>query len=64
MLWALASSAYVIFLYRKLRAKAEAPSEPAPGAAGTLDAALGTLEQRLSSLEGQAAGLPEKEAAR
>jgi hypothetical protein len=64
MLWALASSAYVIFLYRKLRAEAEVPSEPAPGRVGDLDSALGMLEQRLSSLEGQLAGLPGKDPAR
>jgi hypothetical protein len=64
MLWALASSAYVIFLYRKLKAEAEAPSKPDPGRAVDLDAALGTLEQRLSSLEGQLVALPEKDPAR
>jgi hypothetical protein len=64
MLWALVSSAYVIFLYRKLKAEAEAPLEPARGAAGDLGAALGTLEQRLSSLERQTAGLPKKDPAR
>ena len=61
MLWALASSAYVIFLYRKL--KGGTPSAEASGEGSDLNAALGALEQRLSSLEEQT-GLPKKGPAR
>jgi hypothetical protein len=55
MLWALASSAYVIFLYRKLKGEAE-PSAAAPASqAADVDAALDTLDRRLSALEGRLA---------
>jgi len=50
MLWALLSSAYVIYLYRKLKAE----QEPQPGGgseAGSLGTEMDKLNQRLDSLE-------------
>jgi hypothetical protein len=52
MLWALVSSAYVIYLYRKL--KAEAAPQPATAQdahSGSLGAELDALDQRLAVLE-------------
>jgi hypothetical protein len=56
MLWALVSSAYVIFLYRKLKAEAEPLAGAPTGQPAGIDAALETLDQRLAALEGRLAG--------
>jgi hypothetical protein len=63
MLWALLSSAYVIYLYRKLNA-AQAPASPeAPVApAGGIGAELDRLNQRLASIEARLAGTKGQEA--
>lgn len=52
MLWALLSSAYVIYLYRKLKAEREPQATEATGAqASSLGAELDKLNQRLVSIE-------------
>jgi hypothetical protein len=65
MLWALLSSAYVIYLYHKLSAE-QAPqaAKSAGGETGSLDAELDELNQRLSSLEARLAGMKGQETAR
>jgi hypothetical protein len=55
MLWALVSSAYVIYLYRKLKAGAELPPAGGAGVPATTDAALDSLERRLSAIEARLA---------
>jgi hypothetical protein len=52
MLWALASSAFVIYLYRKLNAGA-APPASTPPEAGALEAELAALNEEISALEGR-----------
>lgn len=54
MLWALASSAFVIYLYRKLNAEAAPPASMTP-AAGTLEAELAALDKEISALESRLA---------
>jgi hypothetical protein len=49
MLWALASSAFVIYLYRKLNAEIVVASDNPP--AGTLEAELAALNARIAALE-------------
>ena len=52
MLWALLSSAYVIYLYRKLNAESEPQAAATGGSeARSLGAELDKLNQRLASLE-------------
>jgi hypothetical protein len=50
MLWALLSSAYVIYLYRKLNAEGE-PQATTMSKGSPLDAELATLDERIASLE-------------
>jgi hypothetical protein len=66
MVWALVSSAYVIFLYRKLKAEAEAGTLPAAGTGqpATVDATFDALDRRLSALEARLAILGDKAAVR
>lgn len=57
MLWSLLSSAYIIYLYRKLKAErepqaAEAGTSPAAGVSAELD----KLNQRLNSIEARLGG--------
>ena len=54
MLWALASSVFVIYLYRKLNAET-APSASTTPAAGTLQAELADLDEEISALESRLA---------
>lgn len=51
MLWAIASSIFVIYLYRKLNAE----SAPAPdkGPAGTVESELAALNAQIAALEGK-----------
>ena len=52
MLWALLSSAYVIYLYRKLKAEQEPQAAATAGnEAMSLGAGLDKLNQRLDSIE-------------
>jgi hypothetical protein len=51
MLWSLLSSAFVIYLYRKLAAEAE--QQPTANEPTDLGSALDALNQRLASLEGR-----------
>jgi hypothetical protein len=55
MLWAVASSAFVIYLYRKLDAEAvgavDPASSPGTGRACALDAEFDRLDARISALE-------------
>jgi hypothetical protein len=52
MLWAFASSVFVVYLYRKLNSET-APS--ASTAAGTLKAELAALDEEISALESRLA---------
>lgn len=65
MLWSLLSSAYIIYLYRKLKAERE-PQAAETGAAqsGNVTAELDKLNQRLDSLEARLAGTGAQETAR
>jgi len=52
MLWAILSSAYIIYLYRKLKAEREPQAAASPQKEATsLGAGLDKLTQRLDSLE-------------
>lgn len=52
MVWALASSAFVIYLYRKLNADSIPATDSAP--ADTLEAELAALNARIAALERKA----------
>lgn len=56
MLWSLLSSAYIVYLYRKLKAE-RAPAAPAanPRAATGVSAALDELDGRLGAIEARLA---------
>jgi hypothetical protein len=56
MLWALVSSAYVIYLYRKLKGEAEPSPAASAGQPADLGATLDTLDRRLAAVEGRMAG--------
>jgi hypothetical protein len=60
MLWSLVSSAYVIFLYRKLKADAGTAPAAASPRPGTVDAGFEDLDRRLSALEARLPGLDER----
>ena len=65
MLWSLISSAYIIYLYRKLKAEQEPQTaEPAGSASSSLGAELDRLDQQLDSLEARLAGVKAPETAR
>jgi hypothetical protein len=57
MLWAVASSAFVIYLYRKLDAEDIGAVDPAgspnTGRASAIDTELDRLEARISALDGK-----------
>ena len=56
MLWAIASSIVVIYLYRRLNA--ESASAPAPGSAsdGSIEAEIAALNAQIAALEDKIAG--------
>lgn len=54
MLWAIASSVFVIYLYRKLNATNE-PASAGP-ASDTVEAEIAALDAQIAALEGKAAG--------
>jgi hypothetical protein len=54
MLWALASSVFVIYLYRKLNAEAIPPASTTP-VTGTMQAELAALDEEVSALESRLA---------
>jgi hypothetical protein len=63
MLWALASSAFIIYLYRKLNAdKAEDPMEnaDASGATGLRPNAMGAVSEELAELNERIGALESK----
>jgi hypothetical protein len=65
MLWSLLSSAYIIYLYRKLKAEREPQTtKTAATQTGSVGAALDTFNQRLDSLEAKLAGTKAEETAR
>lgn len=65
MLWSLISSAYIIYLYRKLKAEQEPQTtEPGGSEASSLGAELDRLNQRLESLEARLAGIKGQETVR
>jgi hypothetical protein len=51
MLWALVSSAYVVYLYKKLNGAGEQPSVSKQRETASLEADLDALNQRLASLD-------------
>lgn len=51
MLWALVSSAYVIYLYRKLNAVEEPHAKDASDAMSAVEAELATLTEKIGQLE-------------
>jgi hypothetical protein len=65
MLWSLLSSAYIIYLYRKLKAEREpqAADTGVPAATG-VSAELDELNHRLDSLEARLSGTKAQETAR
>lgn len=62
MLWSLLSSAFVIYLYRKL--DAERQPQPSTDEAADLNAALDTLSVRLAALEQRLASEGSRETGR
>jgi hypothetical protein len=57
MLWSLISSAFIIYLYRKLKAERDPQAADAGGSKATaLGAELDNLDRRLDSLEARLAG--------
>jgi hypothetical protein len=56
MFWAIASSAFVIYLYRKLNAESApaAASGDAPG--GTIEAEIAALNAQITAIENKIAG--------
>lgn len=54
MLWAIASSVFVIYLYRKLNAASAAPSESIP--ADSVEAEIAALNAHIAALESRIAG--------
>lgn len=64
MLWALVSSAYIIYLYRKLNTGTAPPLVAGTPAPASIGAAVDTLDQRLSGLEARLRGLQQKESVR
>lgn len=51
MLWALVSSAYIFYLYRKLKPGAEQPQIALPKLSGDLGTTFDALDRRLASIE-------------
>jgi hypothetical protein len=64
MLWSLLSSAYIIYLYRKLKAEHDPQAAESTTSAGNVSAELDKLNQRLDSLETRLAGTKVDETAR
>lgn len=65
MLWSLISSAYIIYLYRKLKAEHEPPAtKPGGSEASGLDTELDRLNHQLDSLEARFAGITGQETVR
>ena len=65
MLWSLISSAYIIYLYRKLKAEQEPQATEAAGSeASSLGTELDRLNRQLDSLEARLAGIRGQETVR
>lgn len=64
MLWSLISSAYIIYLYRKLKAEQEPQSTEPAGEASSVGAELDRLDRQLDSLEARLAGIKGQETVR
>jgi hypothetical protein len=66
MLWSLISSAYIIYLYRKLKAEREPEAADAStvDAGGSIGAELDKLNKRLDALEARLVGSKATETAR
>lgn len=56
MLWALVSSAYVIYLYRKLNAADEPTAPSAGGATSALEMQFAELDEKISLMENRLRG--------
>lgn len=65
MLWSLISSAYIIYLYRKLKAEQEPQTtEPAGSESSSLAAELDRIGHQLDSLEARLASIAGPETVR
>jgi hypothetical protein len=65
MLWSLISSAYIIYLYRKLKAEREPPAARGTvSTPGDIDAELEKLNAGIRSLESRLASIKGRETAR
>ncbi|MBR0734478.1 hypothetical protein JQ595_37595 [Bradyrhizobium japonicum] len=56
MLWAIASSIVVIYLYRQLNAESAPASASGSASEGTIEAEIAALNAQIAALEGKIAG--------
>jgi len=56
MFWAIASSAFVIYLYRKLNAEKTPAVASADASADTIEAEIAALNAQIVAIEGKIAG--------
>ncbi len=56
MLWALASSVFVIYLYRKLSAENSPATASGNAAAGNIEAEIAALNAQIAAIESKIAG--------
>jgi hypothetical protein len=56
MFWAIASSVFVIYLYRKLNAESAPVTASGDAAAGTIEAEVAALNTQIAALESKIAG--------
>ena len=56
MFWAIASSVFVIYLYRRLNAEELPPLHPEMPPAGTIEAEITVLNAQIAALESKIAG--------
>jgi hypothetical protein len=58
MLWALASSAFIMYLYHKLKGEEESQVPDAGGAMPAIEAEFAELDERIAHLESRLHGRP------
>jgi hypothetical protein len=56
MFWAIASSIFVVYLYRKLKAESAPETAPAAAPADTIEAEITALNAQIAALESKIAG--------
>jgi hypothetical protein len=56
MFWAIASSIFVIYLYRKLNAESDLATSPRAAPANTIEAEIAALNAQIATLESKLAG--------